>query len=154
MSSDQLAEQIRHFNRFYTELIGALDDRHEGLAVNLAQSRLLYTAARLGQPQVSAIAEALKLDLAYTSRILGELELAKLIRRRVSSIDRRQRVVKLTAAGERVLANIVQRSNVRVLQLVDHLDQADTNLLLESMSTIRRLLDRTEPNPQLRMENR
>ena len=136
----ELAEAIRRFNRFYTEAIGSLNDHHEGLPVNLAQSRLLFTTRSLVDPQVSEIASTLRLDLAYTSRILGSLEDAGLIRRTISPSDRRQRVVRLTAKGSSMLAKIERRSNARVLALVEHLDDAETEELLDAMRIITTLL--------------
>jgi DNA-binding MarR family transcriptional regulator len=135
-----LAEVLRSFNRFYTEAIGALSDRHEGLPVNLVQSRMLYTIAALGAPEVSQLASALQLDLAYTSRTLGTLEDAKLVRRTTSKGDRRRRIVQLTALGRRTLAELERRSNARMLRLVEHLDDREVTELLESMDRIRTLL--------------
>jgi DNA-binding MarR family transcriptional regulator len=135
-----LAEALRSFNRFYTEAIGALADRHEGLPVNLGQSRMLYTIASLGAPEVSQLAHALRLDLAYTSRTLGTLEDAKLVRRTTSKDDRRRRIVELTASGRRMLTELERRSNDRMLELVEHLDEAEVGELLESMRRIRSLL--------------
>lgn len=140
MDSLALAEALRSFNRFYTEAIGALSDRHEGLALNLGQSRMLYTVAALGAPEVSRLANVLRLDLAYTSRTLGTLEDAKLVRRTTSRDDRRRRIVQLTASGRRTLAELERRSNARMLRLVEHLDEAEVTALLESMDRIRTLL--------------
>ncbi len=141
-----MAEQIRAFNRLYTQAIGSLDDRHEGLDVSLAQSRMLFTIGSLHESQVNQIADTLGLDLAYTSRVLGTLEDARLIRRTISAADRRQRVVALTAKGRRLLAEIERRSNQRVLALVDHLAQADLERLLDAMDTIGTLLSRKDTN--------
>ena len=142
MDRTALAKDLRSFNRFYTEAIGALDDQHEGTDLNLAQSRILFTVRAIGQPEVGELAAALRLDLAYTSRVLGTLEDARLVRRSVSSADRRRRIVRLTAAGERMLAEIEQRSNDRMLRVVGHLDEHATQDLLEAMTTIRRLLEK------------
>ena len=144
MQPDELAERVRAFNRLYTEAIGSLDDQHEGLNVSLAESRLLFTTAALNQPQVNQIADALGLDLAYTSRVLGTLEDAKLIKRTISPDDRRQRVVKLTAKGQRLLAEIEQRSNLRVRALVAHLETSDIDRLLDAMDTIARLITKQD----------
>lgn len=140
MDETALAEQLRSFNRFYTEAIGSLDEGHEGTTLNFAQSRMLFTVRLLGGPDVGVLADALGLDLAYTSRVLGALEDARLIRRVVSKVDRRRRTVRLTTAGERTLAEIEARSNRRMLALVDHLTDHETNQLLDAMATIRRLL--------------
>jgi DNA-binding MarR family transcriptional regulator len=140
-----LAEALRSFNRFYTEAIGALSDRHEGLSVNLGQSRMLYTIDSLGAPEVSQLAQALQLDLAYTSRTLGTLEDARLVRRTTSKDDRRRRIVRLTTSGQRMLAELERRSNDRMLGLIEHLDESQVGELLESMRRIRSLLtERTE----------
>jgi DNA-binding MarR family transcriptional regulator len=143
-----LAERLRAFNRFYTEAIGSLDDHHEGLKVSLAQSRLLFTTASLDRPQVSQIADALGLDLAYTSRILGTLEDAGHLGRTVSRTDRRQRVVALTARGRRTLDEIERRSNSRMLALVAHLDDHNIDELFIAMNTIKRLLRKEDTNGQ------
>jgi len=111
----ELAERIRAFNRLYTQAIGSLDDRHEGLDVTLAQSRVLFTIRSMEAPQVNQIAEVLGLDLAYTSRVLGTLEDRLLIRRTIAAEDRRQRVVALTPKGRRLLDEIERRSNQRCL---------------------------------------
>jgi DNA-binding MarR family transcriptional regulator len=143
-----LAEALRSFNRFYTEAIGALSDRHEGLSVSLGQSRVLYTIAALGTPEVSQLANALQLDLAYTSRTIGTLEDAKLVRRTTSRLDRRRRIVQLTAPGRRTLAELERRSNARMLGLVEHLDEREVNELLDAMDHIRTLLT-DEGNPRV-----
>jgi DNA-binding MarR family transcriptional regulator len=139
-----LAERVRAFNRFYTETIGALDDRHEGLAVTLVQSRMLYKIATTDQPQVGQIARALRLDIPYASRVLGLLEDRRLIRRKLSATDRRQRIVELTPAGRRTLAKIEQRSNERVLGLTAQLSDAAVTDLLAAMDSIQHLLTEKE----------
>ncbi len=144
MEDLELAEAIRSFNRFYTEAIGSLAEDHEGLAVTLGQSRVLYTINSLESPQVNDVAEALDLDLAYTSRLLGALEDAKLIRRTIAPDDRRQRVVTATAKGLRLLGEIEDRSNRRVLRLVDHLDDDERAQLLDHLDHVRQLLTTTE----------
>jgi DNA-binding MarR family transcriptional regulator len=138
----QLAESIRSFNRFFTEAIGSLDEQHEGLDVTLAGSRILFTVRSLPDAQVGQVAEALRLDLAYTSRVLGVLEDSGLVRRTISRSDRRQRDVALTAKGDELLAEIERRSNARVLELVGHLSSDEVRRLLGAMSTIRTLIDK------------
>ena len=148
MNDRELAERIRAFNRLYTQAIGSLEDRHEGLDVTLAQSRVLFTIRSMEAPQVNQIAEVLGLDLAYTSRVLGTLEDRKLIRRTISAGDRRQRVVALTSNGRRLLDEIERRSNQRALALVQHLDPSDLDRLLRAMDTIGVLITEQESHDQ------
>lgn len=136
----EVAETIRSFNRFFTEAIGSLDEQHEGLDVTLAGSRILFTVRSLPDAQVGQVADALQLDLAYTSRVLGTLEDSRLVRRTISAHDRRQRDVTLTPKGSRVLTEIERRSNARVLGLVEHLSADELERLLGAMDTIRTLI--------------
>ncbi len=136
-----LATELRSFNRFYTENIGALDDTHEGLDVTLGQSRVLFTIAQLVAPEISAVAAALLLDTAYASRLISSLEDRKLVRRVTSTQDRRRRSVKLTATGRTLLDRVEKRSNRRMLGLVAHLDARHQAELLAAMHLIRHLLD-------------
>jgi DNA-binding MarR family transcriptional regulator len=140
MDTMAMAEQVRAFNRFYTETIGALDDKHEGLPVSLAQSRMLRLIANTDAPQTTRLARSLKFDLPYASRVLGMLEDNGLIRRTLSKADRRERVIELTAKGKRTLRTIEARSNERVVALTAVLGAADVDELLHAMNTIRRLL--------------
>ena len=71
-----------------------------------------------------------------------------MIRRTISTDDRRQRVVALTAKGRRLLDEIERRSNQRVLTLVQHLDSEGLDRLLDAMDTIGTLLTRKDNHAQ------
>jgi hypothetical protein len=62
---------MRTFNRFYTERIGALDGRYEGLALTIAESRCLFTVKGLRTADIGQVAETLGLDLGYVSRLVS-----------------------------------------------------------------------------------
>ena len=131
---------MRAFNRFYTERIGALDERHEGLALTIAESRCLFTVRRFGDPDLGQLAAALALDLGYVSRLVSRLERAGRVRRSPAADDRRRRVVTLTPAGEALLAEVERRSNARMDTLTAHLRPGEIKELLHAMDTIHRLL--------------
>lgn len=141
-SREPTALEMRAFNRFYTERIGALDERHEGLALTIAESRCLFTVRRLGAPDIGRIAEALGLELSYVSRLVSRLERAGRLRREPADDDRRRRIVSLTTAGEELLQEVERRSNARMDELTAHLSPREVKELLAAMNTIHRLLDR------------
>jgi DNA-binding MarR family transcriptional regulator len=143
---ESLARRMRAFNRFYTERIGSLDDRHEGVDLTLAESRTLFTVRALEAPELGHIAGALGLDLGYTSRLVTRLERAGRLRRRPAPADRRRRVVTLTPAGEALFTEVERRSDARMDALTAHLRPAQRTELLAAMDTIRRLLDRPDPD--------
>ena len=132
---------MRAFNRFYTERIGALDERHEGLALTIAESRCLFTVRRMDGPDMGQIAAALGLDLSYVSRLVSRLEASGHLQRAPAADDRRRRIVTLTRRGARLLAEVERRSNARMDDLTRHLPAHEIEELLEAMDTIHRLLD-------------
>jgi DNA-binding MarR family transcriptional regulator len=136
---------MRAFNRFYTERIGALDDRHEGLDLTIAESRCLFTIRRLESADVGQVASELGLDLGYVSRLLSRLERAGRVKRSRADDDGRRRVITLTDEGARLLGEVERRSNARMDALTAHLSGAEVGRLLEAMDTIRVLLEGTGP---------
>jgi len=80
--------------------------------------------------------------------LLSTLEDARLIKRTVSTKDRRKRVVALTAKGRRLLNEIERRSNKRVLALVGNLEPADLERLVDAMATIGNLITKKKSNRQ------
>ncbi len=136
---------MRAFNRFYTERIGALDDRHEGMGLTLAESRCLFTIDRLGHPDIGQIAQSLDLDLGYASRLVSRLQRSGCVARSRTDGDHRRRVVTLTPAGADLLAEVARRSNARMGSLIAHLSPGEVKELLKAMDTIRRIIDKEPP---------
>jgi DNA-binding MarR family transcriptional regulator len=146
-----VAAQIRRFNRLYIDLIGALDDRHEGLDLTLAESRCLFTIDRLGNPDVGLIAQTLRLDLGYASRLVSRLERAGRVRRTRASDDHRRKVVTLTDAGAVLLAEVARRSDSRMDAITAHLTRHEVARLLRAMHTIHDLLEPGRPDDDRRL---
>ncbi len=136
---------MRAFNRFYTERIGALDERHEGLGLTLAESRCLFTIDRLHHPDIGQIAQSLDLDLGYASRLVSRLQRSGCVTRSRAAGDHRRRVVTLTPAGADLLAEVARRSNARMGALIAHLSASEVKELLQAMDTIRRIIDKEPP---------
>src|SRR6478609_8975948 len=75
-------DAVRAFNRFYTRVIGVLDE--------LAQADSL---------DLGVLRDLVAIDAGYLSRILARFEEKRLVRRGPSEEDARRRVVRLTARG-------------------------------------------------------
>jgi DNA-binding MarR family transcriptional regulator len=107
-----------------------------------------------GQPQgvlPSVLAERMQRDRARTSRALSALQAKGLIERVVLPHDRRSVRVSLTAAGEALYAELmpqVQAINARILEVLDPLQKAQLDQLLQSLREQARVL-LAEMGPQL-----
>src|SRR6516225_9083113 len=136
---------IRGFNRFYTRKIGVVD----GVAsspFSLAEARVLYELAHREQPTATDIRKELGLDAGYMSRILRGFERRKLVTRKQSKTDERQRFLSLTAKGRKAFAPLDERSNRDVAAMLEKLSPTERQQLLDAVQTVGRLLgDKAEP---------
>ena len=131
---------IRRFNRFYTRLVGVLDEGHLHTPFSLTEGRVLFELAHRDAPTATEIAAELALDAGYLSRLLQRLQRRKLIARTRSTHDGRHSHIALTAAGRAAFRTLDRLASADVARLLDTLDDADQRHLLEAMGTISRLL--------------
>jgi DNA-binding MarR family transcriptional regulator/GNAT superfamily N-acetyltransferase len=136
ISADQV-EQVRAFNRDYTRRIGVLSQGLLGSPWSLTQARVMYEIAHRGGITAAELATDLGLDRGYLSRILKGFEARRLIGRIRSAGDARRQHLRLSAAGQRVLAPLERRAQQEVRTLLSAVGPARRPALLGAMSTIR-----------------
>jgi len=132
-------QQVRRFNRTFTEGIGALNDRFLGRARPLGEARLLWEIGPEGA-EVRALRARLSLDSGYLSRLLRSLQRQRLARVRVDPVDRRVRRTYLTNAGLAERAELDRRSNDLALRILEPLSGRQRETLLAAMKDVERLL--------------
>ncbi|MFF4269024.1 GNAT family N-acetyltransferase [Streptomyces sp. NPDC001536] len=134
-------QDIRAFNRFYTNVIGALDYSRQLYApYTLTESRVLYELAHSPRTDAADLRGELSLDAGYLSRILNKFEQDGLIERTPSRRDPRRRNVTLTARGRETAALLAERADESVGALLATVPSADRPRLAEAMRTVRELL--------------
>ncbi|MOA10157.1 Organic hydroperoxide resistance transcriptional regulator [compost metagenome] len=99
-----LCTKLRRATRNVTRLY---DDALAGVGLNVAQYSLLKHLARLDQPSITSLAEAMGLDRSTLGRNLKVLE-AKGLVQLDGGEDQRNRLVSLTPAGRLVLEQALQ----------------------------------------------
>ncbi|MEU7199742.1 bifunctional helix-turn-helix transcriptional regulator/GNAT family N-acetyltransferase [Streptomyces sp. NPDC045470] len=153
MSAHEVQE-IRRFNHFYTNLLGALDyGRHLYTPFTLTEARVLYEIAHTQQVDAADLRASLSLDAGYLSRLLSRFEESGLITRGPSERDGRRQRIMLTEEGRATADLLEERSCDSVGTLLNRLAPWDRARLAESMATIRELLGDTaeRPEPVLRL---
>ncbi|MFH9964039.1 GNAT family N-acetyltransferase [Streptomyces mirabilis] len=139
-------QDIRSFNRFYTNVIGALDyGRHLYAPYTLTESRVLYELAHSPRTDAADLRGELSLDAGYLSRILNKFEQDGLIERTPSERDPRRRRITLTAQGRETAALLDERSRESVGALLATVPADDRPRLAEAMRTVRTLLSSGRP---------
>src|SRR5215475_14231608 len=106
--SDDAVSRFRRFTRFYTRLIGTLQEGILGSALSLAEARVLYELATQEEPTAKGIATALGLDPGYLSRILGRFEKEGFLKRAASREDARRQTLQLTRKGTGLFRDLNQ----------------------------------------------
>jgi len=139
MSAARVAA-VRRFNRFYTRQIGIIGERLLQSPFSLAEMRVLYEIANRENVSAVDLAEELRLDAGYLSRILRRFQKGGLVRRETSAEDGRRNLLSLTEKGQRTFATLNARQEEDVAALLTRVPAAGQRRLIESMHAIEEVL--------------
>lgn len=131
---------IRKFNRYYTNLLGLLDQHILESDYSLAETRVLYEIEKAESISMRKISEILTMDEGYLSRILKKLEKMGLIRRVKSTEDGRVYLLSLTERGQAQILEMNDRSNQQIKGLLAPLSPAQRVKLVKNMQNIESIL--------------
>lgn len=141
-------QEIRAFNRFYTNLIGALDySRHLHTPYTLTEARVLYELAHAEGLDAADLRAALSVDAGQLSRMLAAFEQRGLVTRTPSERDARRQRVDLTPDGRAAAGLLEERSRDAVSSLLGGLAPRDRERLTGAMRTVREVLGGAAPAP-------
>ena len=136
---------IRAFNRFYTRLLGALNEGLLRSPHSLPESRLIYELGSRGRTTATELAADLGMDPGYLSRLLRTLRDAGLVDSTANPVDGRGQILALTSRGVAAFRSLDQASREEVSALIAPLGARERTDVLNAMRTIRRLLDPAAP---------
>ncbi|HVY14166.1 MAG TPA: helix-turn-helix domain-containing GNAT family N-acetyltransferase [Rhodopila sp.] len=138
-------EAVRHFNRFYTNRIGLLAEGLLNSPFSITEARVLYELANRDGLTATEIGRDLGLDAGYLSRILKAFARQRLVARRTSDRDARQRVLTLTAAGHEAFTPLNEGSRAQIGEMLREFGETDREALVAAMRTIERVLGKDGP---------
>jgi DNA-binding MarR family transcriptional regulator len=145
MKHDQeIIDKIRSFNRFYTNVIGLLDQHFLDSPFSLTEGRVLYEICNTENCSAKRIRESIVIDEGYLSRILDGFTKRGLIRKTPSSHDGRLRIIVPTEKGRGEFEKLNNNSNVLISQLIEKLTEEERGDLLNDMDGIRLLLEKAK----------
>ena len=134
-------QDMRAFNRWYTDVIGLLNRHLLDSNYSLSEARLIYELHTAGAIQASQVMGLMHIDKSYLSRMLKRLEKEKLVVRKPSREDGRAVLLSLTDKGQREFVALNGASDEQISSLVGHLNEEQREELVGHMDAIRRLLD-------------
>lgn len=107
---------------------------------SLAEVRILYEVAHHTRPTAKSIAEMLRLDPGYLSRLLRGLRQRGLLTARTVPHDKRERRLALTAKGRKAFAVLNARATNGIAGMLEGLSDGEQQTLLASLGTVEELL--------------
>ncbi len=141
--------KIRHFNRFYTNLLGLLNKNLPKSAFSLAEARILFEINQLPNLTASDIVNALNLDSAYLSRILKNFKKRGLIHRKKSPDDSRKHLLSLTEKGQSSIGKLQAVTHLQIAGLTDGIPEENLTGLVNAMETIEQTLKNKRSEPEI-----
>ena len=143
MKRDQeLIERIRSFNRFYTNIIGLLDQHFLDSPFSLTEGRVLYEISHTDNCSAKKIREKISIDEGYLSRILDTFRKRGLITKTPLTEDRRLHIIMLTEKGRKEFSSLNEHSNRLISQIIEKLSEQEREEFVSMTGRIRELLDR------------
>ena len=142
ISNQELIDRIRSFNRFYTNVIGLLDQHFLDSPFSLTEGRVLYEICNTEDCSAKKIRERIIIDEGYLSRILDNFGKRGLIKKTRSSEDGRLWIIVPTDKGKREFANLNDNSNTSISKMIENLSEEERANLLNKMEEIRTLLEK------------
>ncbi|TWR24983.1 MarR family transcriptional regulator [Mucilaginibacter achroorhodeus] len=133
-------EQIRSFNRFYTNHLGLLNEHILNGPYSLAEARILFEIG-LHQPVTAQqLTSLLGLDKGYLSKIIKMFTSDRVIVRTSSEEDSRVYEISLTSEGSKILSELQGKSDQQIADFLKRLSGDEVDMLVNSMKTVENLL--------------
>lgn len=142
---DSAVSAFRSFNRFYTRMIGLLDEGLVKSGFSLTEARVLFELATRSACSASEIATELNLDPGYLSRILRKFSGARLLVRSTLASDARHSILRLTRKGKAAFADLDRRSAHQASEVLAGLTTASRSDLMRSLRMVEKTLGNADP---------
>ncbi len=142
MENQEFIERVRSFNRFYTNIIGLLEQHFLDTPYSLTEARVLYEIRHTEECSAKKIRENIAIDEGYLSRIIHKFVRQGLIEKTPSPGDRRLHIILLTEKGKKEFAKLNDNSDKLISQLIGKLSEGELEDLVSMMDGVRELLSR------------
>ncbi len=138
-------EQIRQFNRFYTQQMGILNERFLNGPLTLPELRVLFEVAQYQRLTISDLVNMLRLDQGYASRLVSSLKKQQLIQVEADPEDGRKKQIILSERGQSIYAELEQQMCDELQNQLVPLSASEQQRLTDAMGQITQLL---QPEPK------
>src|SRR5687767_1024040 len=138
----EVIDQIRSFNRFYTNIIGLLDQHFLDSPFSLTEGRVLYEICNTEHCSAKKIRKSSVIDAGYLSRILDSFSKRGFIKKTPPPTERRLQLILPTEKGKRKFLHLNDNSNKLISRMIEKLSEEEREELVNMTDRIRELLGR------------
>src|SRR5215208_5151648 len=114
-------EKIRGFNRFYTNIVGLLDQHYLDTPYSLIEGRVLYEIHQISECSAKKIRENIAIDEGYLSRIIDRFIKNGPITKTPSAGDKRLHIIVPTKKGRAEFSKLNRNSDRLISQITEKL---------------------------------
>lgn len=131
---------IRRFNRYYTNILGLLDQYILQSDLSLSEVRVLHEIEKTKDCTSKMLSDILCMDTGYLSRILKKLYKWDLIIKEKSTKDGRAQYLYLTSNGKEKMNELNHSSDEQIIELIKQLPKVDQKRIVQNMTSIETIL--------------
>ncbi|MET3698820.1 MarR family transcriptional regulator with acetyltransferase activity [Bacillus oleivorans] len=147
MEPNYYVEKIRKFNRYYSNLLGKIDQEIYNQPFSLTEARVITEINFRNGCTASEVRENLGIDRGYMSRIVQKFEKVKIIFKVQLKNDKRQYLLFLTNYGKEILNDLVEHANCEVARMIQGMSHSELTKLIASMETIESIFIKEHSSP-------
>jgi DNA-binding MarR family transcriptional regulator len=140
---DPTSAIIADFQATMSQIKCASSERLLRLGVSMAQMHILFTLQRRGEMTMSQLADFLNVSLSNATGLIDRLEERGYIERDRVATDRRIVLVRVTAAGELMLAEVDALSDALLRSVLERLPGSQLRGVAHAISALRVAVDST-----------
>lgn len=129
--------KIRSFNRFYTNVLGLLDQHILDSGYSLTEVRVLLEISKVEHCTANTLVNQLEIDRSYMSRIIKRMEKDELITKVQSEQDNRGNFISLTEKGRQVIGVLNKKSDEQIASFIQNLNANEVSTVLEAMKIMK-----------------
>lgn len=147
MLSNQEINLIRQFNRQYVLGLGVLNKKIFNTNLSWPEGRILEEIGKHQPVMPITIANFLKTDKSYVSRIIKQLVKKDLVEKKPSPFDGRSVLLCLTNQGQEMFKLVDQRSTTQIQNFISSLSSDEQHQFFTYIQQINHLLfERNDSN--------
>ena len=150
MKKNDIVTEIRGFNRFYTNILGLLDQHIIDSGYSLTEARILFEISKTDTCTANQLCAILNIERSYMSKIINKFEKKRLITRRACDTDNRNMEIRMTQEGMSAFHELNNHANQQIENLIANISDADCEKLINSIRTVKKYFTKATMSIKIR----